>query len=228
MNDTSPTSAIAARLDAVRSRLDRAAADAGRAASAITLIAVSKRFGADSIAAALAAGQRDFGENRIQEALAKWPALKEKAPAARLHLIGGLQTNKAAQAVALFDVIHSLDRPRLARTLAREMAAQGRRPDCYIQINSGAEAQKSGVLPTEAEAFIALCTDELKLPVVGLMCIPPHDEEAALHFALLAKIAARHGLAGLSMGMSGDFETAIALGATCVRVGTAIFGPRPE
>jgi len=228
MTDTFPTSAIAARLDAVRARLARAAADAGRAASAITLIAVSKRFGAEAIAAALTAGQHDFGENRIQEAQAKWPALKATAPDARLHLIGGLQTNKAAQAVALFDVIHSLDRPRLARTLAREMAAQGRRPDCYIQINTGAEEQKSGVLPAEADAFIALCTGDLGLPVVGLMCIPPHDEEAALHFALLARIAARHGLAGLSMGMSDDFETAIALGATCVRVGTAIFGPRPD
>ena len=228
MTDTFPTSAIAARLDAVRARLARAAADAGRAASAITLIAVSKRFGAEAIAAALAAGQHDFGENRIQEAQAKWPALKATAPDARLHLIGGLQTNKAAQAVALFDVIHSLDRPRLARTLAREMAAQGRRPDCYIQINTGAEEQKSGVLPAEADAFITLCTGDLGLPVVGLMCIPPHDEEAALHFALLARIAARHGLAGLSMGMSDDFETAIALGATCVRVGTAIFGPRPD
>jgi pyridoxal phosphate enzyme (YggS family) len=167
-----------------------------------------------------------FGENRVQEAEEKFPALKAAYPDIELHLIGPLQTNKARDAVALFDVVQSVDRERLAATLAKEMARAGRRPDCYIQVNTGEEPQKAGVLPGDVDAFVAACRDAHKLPVVGLMCIPPLDEEPALHFALLAKMAARNGLAKISMGMSADYETAIRLGATHVRVGTALFGER--
>jgi PLP dependent protein len=174
----------------------------------------------------LDAGQRVFGENRVQEAEEKFPALKAEYPDLKLHLIGPLQTNKAREAVALFDVIESVDRERLAATLAKEMARSDRRPDCYIQVNTGEEPQKAGVLPGEVDAFVAACRDTHKLPIAGLMCIPPVDEEPAPHFALLAKMAARNGLSTISMGMSADYETAIRLGATHVRVGTALFGTR--
>ena len=174
----------------------------------------------------LEAGQRLFGENRVQEAAGKWPALRSAFPEIELHLIGPLQTNKVAEAVGLFDAIETLDREKLARALAGEMAKQGRRPACFVQINTGEEPQKAGIAPSLADPFIALCRGELGLPVEGLMCIPPQDADPAPHFALLRAIARRNALAGLSMGMSGDFETAIAAGATHVRIGTAIFGAR--
>lgn len=214
------------RLAEVRQHIAAAARAAGRDPASVTLVAVSKTHGADRVRELLDAGQREFGENRVQEAEEKFPALKAQYPDLELHLIGPLQTNKARDAVALFDVIQSVDRERLAATLAKEMARGGRRPDCYIQVNTGEEAQKAGVLPAELDAFVAACRDTHRLPVVGLMCIPPVDEEPALHFALLAKMAARNGLAKISMGMSADYETAIRLGATHVRVGTALFGPR--
>ena len=219
---------IAENLAAVQARVAKAASDAGRPASDVTLVAVSKVHGADRVAAAIEAGQRVFGENRVQEAMGKYPALKAQHPDLVLHLIGPLQTNKARDAVELFDVIETLDRPKLARVLAKEMEKAGRRPRCFVQVNTGEEPQKAGVAPEEADAFIALCRDELDLPVVGLMCIPPLEDEPALHFALLREIAKRNGLAGLSMGMSGDFESAIGFDATHVRVGTAIFGARPK
>ena len=217
---------VAANLAAVRAKIAAAAREAGRDPADISLIAVSKSHPQASAAAALDAGQRVFGENRVQEAQEKWPGLVARYPDAVLHLIGPLQTNKAAAAVALFDAIQTVDREKLARTLAREIDRQGRRPDLFIQVNTGEEAQKAGVAPRAADDFIALCAGDLALPVVGLMCIPPVDENPALHFALLADIAARNGLARLSMGMSADFETAVRLGATEVRVGTAIFGAR--
>ena len=218
---------IADNLAAVRQRIAKAAAAAGRPSATVTLVAVGKTHGAERIEAAIRAGQRVFGENRVQEAQAKFPALRAAYPDLSLHLIGPLQTNKVRDAVALFDVIETLDRPKLARALAKEMARVGRRPQCFIQVNTGDEPQKAGVAPAEADDLIVLARDELGLPVTGLMCIPPVDEEPAMHFALLAKIAARHGLPNLSMGMSDDFETAIRFGATHVRVGTAIFGARP-
>jgi len=226
MTTVEPVS-VADNLARVRGRIAAAARAAGRDPAEVTLVAVGKLHPAARIEAALAAGQRVFGENRVQEAEAKFPDLKQGWPGLVLHLIGPLQTNKARVAVALFDVIETLDRPKLARALAKEMAAQGRRPACFIQVNTGEEPQKAGVAPAEADALIALARDELALPVEGLMCIPPLDEEPALHFALLREIARRNGLAKLSMGMSDDFETAIRFGATHVRVGTAIFGPRP-
>ncbi|MDH3917021.1 MAG: YggS family pyridoxal phosphate-dependent enzyme [Rhodospirillales bacterium] len=226
MTTVEPVS-VADNLARVRGRIAAAARAAGRDPGEVTLVAVGKLHPAARIEAALAAGQRVFGENRVQEAEAKFPDLKQGWPDLVLHLIGPLQTNKARVAVALFDVIETLDRPKLARALAKEMAAQGRRPACFIQVNTGEEPQKAGVAPAEADALIALARDELALPVEGLMCIPPLDEEPALHFALLREIARRNGLAKLSMGMSDDFETAIRFGATHVRVGTAIFGPRP-
>ena len=219
-------SAGADRLAEVRQHIAAAASAAGRDPAAVTLVAVSKTHGADRVRELLDAGQRVFGENRVQEAEEKFPALKAAYPDLALHLIGPLQTNKAREAVALFDVIQSVDRERLAATLAKEMTRSGRRPDCYIQVNTGEESQKAGVLPAELDAFVAACRDTHKLPIVGLMCIPPVDEEPALHFALLAKMAARNGLAKISMGMSADYETAIRLGATHVRVGTALFGHR--
>ena len=219
-------SAGADRLAEVRQHIAAAARAAGRDPAAVTLVAVSKTHGADRVRELLDAGQRVFGENRVQEAEEKFPALKADYPDLELHLIGPLQTNKAREAVALFDVIQSVDRERLAATLAKEMARSGRRPDCYIQVNTGEEPQKAGVLPAEVDAFVAACRDTHKLPIVGLMCIPPVDEEPALHFALLAKMAARNGLATVSMGMSADYETAVRLGATHVRVGTALFGQR--
>jgi PLP dependent protein len=221
-----PEANIRENLGHVQARLAKALREAGRGESDARLVAVSKSHDADTVRAALAAGQREFGENRVQEAQAKWPALKKEYPGVVLHLIGPLQSNKAADAVALFDVIETLDRPKLACALAEAMAKHNRRPLCLIQVNTGAEPQKSGIPPEEADALIALCRDELKLPVAGLMCIPPLDEEPSLHFALLGEIARRNGLAELSMGMSGDFEIAAAFGATWVRVGTAIFGAR--
>ena len=217
---------IAANLAEVRARIAAAAGAAGRAADGVTLVAVSKTHPAAAVRAALAAGQRVFGENRVQEALAKFPGLRRDFPDLRLHLIGPLQTNKVRDAVAHCDVIETVDRPRLAESLAREMQRSGRPLPCFIEVNTGEEAQKAGVLPETADGFIADCRDRLGLPVVGLMCIPPEDEEPALHFALLREIARRNGLDQLSMGMSADFETAIRFGATHVRVGTAIFGAR--
>jgi hypothetical protein len=217
---------IAQNLRAVLARIETAAREAGRDPSAATLVAVSKTMPAERIAEAIVAGQRVFGENRVQEAEQKWPALRRDHPDVKLHLIGALQTNKVGKALELFDVIETVDRPRLAQALAREMEKTGRRPDCFIQVNTGAEPQKAGVLPNAADAFIRSCIDDLKLPVVGLMCIPPHEEEPSLHFAFLREIARRHALGYLSMGMSADYPIAIAFGATHVRVGTAIFGHR--
>ena len=217
---------VAGRLAAVRARIAAAAAAAGRAPESVALVAVSKTFGPERIRPALEAGQRAFGENRVQEAMGKWPALKAAAADARLHLIGPLQTNKARDAAALFDVIETVDRPRLAAALAREFDRSGRRPPCYVEVNTGAEPRKAGALPADADRFIEACRGEYGLPIVGLMGLPPLGADPAPHFAMLRRIAARHGLAELSMGMTADFETAIAHGATGVRIGTAIFGPR--
>ena len=226
-DEKSTHEAIADNLAAVRQRVASATEAAGRPPGAVTLVAVGKMQGPERMEGAVRAGQRVFGENRVQEAHAKFPPLRVANPDLVLHLIGPLQTNKVREAVALFDVIETLDRPKLAQALAKEMVRANRRPDCFIQVNTGEEPQKAGVAPADTDGFIALARDELGLPVKGLMCIPPLDEEPALHFALLAKIAARNDLPGLSMGMSGDFETAIRFGATHVRVGTAIFGARP-
>ncbi len=210
----------------IRQRIAAAARAAGQDPGEITLVAVSKVQPAERIAAVLAAGHRVFGENRVQEAAARWPALRERYGDVELHLVGPLQTNKVRQAVELFDVIGAVDRPKLARKLAEAFAETGRALPCYIQVNTGAEPQKAGVLPAEADAFIAECREAHGLPVAGLMCLPPVGEDPARHFALLKKIAERNGLAGLSMGMSDDFETAIAFGATVVRIGSALFGAR--
>jgi PLP dependent protein len=218
--------AIAERLASLRARIAALARGAGRDPAEVALMAVSKTHPAESVAAALAAGQRLFGENRVPEAAAKYPALQQSYTDLRLHLIGPLQRNKAAAAVALFDGIETLDRPALAETLAREMERQQRRPDLFIEVNTGEEPQKSGVWPAAADDFITQCRHKWRLPVVGLMCIPPEGEEPALHFALLRDIAQRHGLKRLSMGMSADYETAIRFGATELRLGTAIFGAR--
>lgn len=212
-------------LQEIKNRIASAEKAAGRPEGAVKLIAVSKVQPNDRVEAVLEQGHRVFGENRVQEAAGKWPAFKERFSGVELHLIGPLQTNKARQAMELVDAIHSVDRPKLANSLARLAQELGHCPDLFIQVNTGEEEQKAGVLPAEADGFIAECR-ALDLPVRGLMCIPPVEEEPALHFALLAKIAARNGLDGLSMGMSGDFESAIALGATHVRVGSAIFGDR--
>ncbi len=214
------------RLTAVRAEIARACRDAGRDPASVTLIAVAKTFGADAIEPVIAAGQRVFGENRVQEAKAKWPALRARYGDLELHLVGSLQSNKAKEAVALFDAIHSVDRASLAAALAKEITAQARRPLLFVEINTGAEPQKAGVQPQDADAFLAACRDRYGLTIAGLMCIPPLDEAPAPHFALTARIARRNGLALLSMGMSADFATAIAFGATHVRVGTAIFGER--
>ena len=216
----------ASRLAAVRAEIAQACRQAKREPSSVTLVAISKTFGAEAIAPAIAAGQRVFGENRVQEATAKWPPLLAKHQGLELHLVGPLQSNKAREAVALFDAIHSLDRPSLAAALAKEIGRQGKNPLLFVEINTGAEAQKSGVLPEEADAFLKACRETHGLSVNGLMCLPPFDEAPAPHFALTAKIAKRNGLKLLSMGMSADFATAIELGATHVRVGTAIFGER--
>jgi pyridoxal phosphate enzyme (YggS family) len=210
----------------VNRRIAEAATAASRQPADVTLVAVSKTHGPERVRELLDAGQRVFGENRVQEAQEKFPALKAAYPDLELHLIGPLQTNKARDAVALFDVIQSVDRERLAGVLAKEMERAGRRLSCFIQVNTGEEEQKAGILPAELDAFVASCRDVHKLPVVGLMCIPPVDEEPALHFALLRKMAERNGLAKVSMGMSADYETAVRLGATHVRVGSALFGAR--
>lgn len=222
--DTPPSAAAA--LKQVLERIAEAAHQAGREASSVTLIAVSKAFPPDAIEAVIAAGQHVFGENRVQESRAKWPALREAHPGTMLHLIGPLQTNKAAEAVALFDAIQTLDRPKLAQMLAREIDRHGRSPELLVEINTGSEDQKAGIAPGEADRFIAECRRDYGLAIAGLMCIPPAGEEPAIHFKLLARIAERNGLSKLSMGMSGDFETAIACGATYVRIGSAIFGER--
>lgn len=216
---------VAESLAAIRRSIARAEAEAGRPSGSVTLVAVSKTVPAEGLAAALAAGQRVFGENRVQEAKAKWPAKRADHPDLELHLIGPLQTNKAGDAVGLFDCIESLDRPKLAKALASEMRRQGRVLDVYVQVNTGDEAQKAGIAPAEADRLIGQARD-LGLKVEGLMCIPPLEDDPAPHFALLAEIARRNGLAKLSMGMSGDYEAAIAAGATHVRIGTAIFGAR--
>jgi len=218
---------IPGRLRQVESEIAAAAKAAGRDPGTVKLIAVSKTMAADAIEEAVAAGQRVFGENRVQEALGKWPALKEQHPDVALHLIGPLQTNKVKDAIALFDVIETLDRPKLARVLAEELEQTGLRPRLFVQVNTGEEPQKAGLAPADTEEFVELCRDTYGLTIDGLMCIPPIDEEPSMHFALLAKLAERLGLDELSMGMSGDFEKAIAFGATYVRVGTAIFGARP-
>lgn len=209
----------------VRARIGRAAALAGREAGDVTLIAVSKTQPIEAIEALIGAGQRDFGENRVQEAQGKWPALLERHPDVRLHLIGRLQSNKAAEAVALFDAIHSLDRPSLVSALERAMATSGRRPDCFVQVNVGDEPQKGGCPVAGLPALLDCARD---LPVIGLMCLPPEDVEAAPYFALLAKLARRHGVPALSMGMTADYDMAVTIGATHVRVGRALFGPRNE
>jgi hypothetical protein len=219
---------VAGNLADVNRAIQDAIRTSGRDTGGAALVAVSKTQPAAAIEAAIGAGQRTFGENRVQEALGKWPDLKAAHPDLhlRLHLIGPLQTNKVRDAVALFDVIETVDRPKLARALAREMAKQDRHPGVYIQVNTGEEAQKAGVWPEDTDAFVAEVRDELGLKLAGLMCIPPVDEDCSLHFALLREIARRNGLDGLSMGMSADFETAVQFGATLVRVGTAIFGAR--
>ncbi|MFQ5764800.1 MAG: YggS family pyridoxal phosphate-dependent enzyme [Rhodospirillales bacterium] len=210
-----------------RARITEAAEAAGRPADTVTLVANTKAFPQETVRIALVAGHRVFGENRVQEADEKWPALKVEFPDARLHLVGTLQRNKVHRAVQLFDVIETIDRAKLARAVAAEIAESGRAVRCFVQVNTGEEPQKGGVLPADADAFIAECRADIGLPVDGLMSIPPLDEEPSLHFALLAEIARRNGLERLSMGMSADFETAIRLGATHVRVGTGVFGERP-
>jgi PLP dependent protein len=222
-----PAVDVASRLRLIEEEILLAARAANRDTKSVKLVAVTKTVPPVVIGQAIAAGQRIFGENRVQEAHAKWPALRELHPDIELHLIGPLQSNKVREAVQLFDVIETVDRPKLARALAEEMARVAKRPRLFVQVNTGEEPQKAGVLPAEADAFVALCRDTFGLAIDGLMCIPPLDEEPAMHFALLAKIAARAGVTELSMGMSDDFVRAIPFGATYVRVGTAIFGERP-
>jgi PLP dependent protein len=223
---TLTSSPAATRLAAVRHEIEQACRAAGRDPATVTLVAISKTFPPAVIADVIAAGQTVFGENRVQEAKAKWPALKAEHPGLELHLVGPLQSNKVKDALALFDAIHSVDRPSVCAALAKEVAKQGRQPQLFVEVNTGAEAQKAGVLPEQADAFLARCRDEYGLRIEGLMCIPPFDDPPAPHFALLAKIAKRNGLPFLSMGMSADFPRAIEFGATHVRVGTAIFGQR--
>jgi pyridoxal phosphate enzyme (YggS family) len=212
----------------VRAEIAAACREAGRDASTVTLIAVSKTFPPEAIEPVIAAGQHVFGENRVQEAKAKWPALREARSGIELHLIGPLQSNKAKEAVALFDAIHAVDRPSIAEALAKEISRQGRHPLLFVEVNTGEEPQKAGVTPQDADAFIKTCHEAYGLTIAGLMCIPPFEEAPAPHFALTAKIAARNGLKFLSMGMSADFATAIAFGATHLRVGSAIFGARQK
>lgn len=219
---------IATSLASVQAEIAGACREAKRDPAEVTLIAVSKTFGADAIEAAIAAGQRVFGENRVQETKAKWPDIRARHAGLALHLIGPLQSNKAKEAVALFDAIHSVDRPSICEALAKEIGKQGRAPQLFVEINTGAEPQKAGILPEEADGFLRDCRDTYGLTISGLMCIPPFDEVPAPHFALTAKIAARNGLKLLSMGMSADFATAIQFGATHLRVGSAIFGGRPK
>ena len=226
MNESPTEVSVAGRLAEVRRRIAQVCAEAGRDPAAVTLVAVSKTFGADAIEPVIGAGQRVFGENRVQEAKAKWPELQARHPDVVLHLIGPLQSNKAKEAVALFDAIHTVDRPSVCAALAKEIDKQGRRPLLLVEINTGAEPQKAGVLPEAADTFLRECHETYGLVIAGLMCIPPLQEPPAPHFALTAKIAARNGLKLLSMGMSADYESAIRFGATHVRVGSAIFGER--
>jgi pyridoxal phosphate enzyme (YggS family) len=226
--DLAITAEVAESLREIRDRIATAAKGAGRQPEDVTLVAVSKVQPADRVRAACFAGHRVFGENRVQEALERWTPLRQEFPDIRLHLIGPLQTNKVKEAVGFFDVIESIDRPKLARKIAAEADALGRSPACLIQVNTGEEAQKAGVVPEDADALIALCRDDLGLDLGGLMCIPPVEESPAPHFALLREIARRNALTKLSMGMSGDFEEGIRFGATMVRVGTAIFGTRAK
>jgi pyridoxal phosphate enzyme (YggS family) len=225
-NPSPVTAHLPTGLGTVEQEIARACRQAHRDRTSVTLVAVSKTFDASAIAPVIEAGQRTFGENRVQEAKAKWPGLMAAHPGIELHLIGPLQSNKAREAVALFDAIHSVDRPSVCEALAREIASQKRKPLLFVQINTGEEPQKAGIAPDEADTFIAACREKYGLQISGLMCIPPVDDAPAPHFALTAKIAARNGLAHLSMGMSADFAIAIALGATHVRVGSAIFGQR--
>jgi pyridoxal phosphate enzyme (YggS family) len=218
----------ARRLREVRAEIEKACRGAGREPGTVTLVAISKTFGAQAILPVIGAGQRVFGENRVQEANAKWPELREQFPDIELHLVGPLQSNKAKEAVALFDAIHAVDRASLCEALAKEIARQGKAPLLFAQVNTGAEPQKAGVPPEETDSFVARCREVHGLAIAGLMCIPPVDEPPAPHFALLTTLAKRLGLAELSMGMSEDFETAIALGATMVRIGSAIFGARRQ
>ena len=218
---------IAKNLSQITAQLMTALHDAGRATADCILVAVSKTKSSDQIRAAIAAGQMVFGENKLQEAEDKWPAIKEDHPGVELRMIGPLQSNKVRKALQLFDVIETLDRPKLARAIARIAVEEGAVPRLYIQVNTGEEPQKAGVSPADVPSFLGLCRDDLGLKIEGLMCIPPHDEEPAMHFALLEKLARENGVEKLSMGMSGDFETAARLGATSVRVGSAIFGARP-
>jgi PLP dependent protein len=226
----SPTTSLSADspngLTAVEQEIARACKEARRERSSVTLVAVSKTFAADAISPIIEAGQRVFGENRVQEAKGKWPALMQSHQGLALHLIGPLQSNKAKEAVALFDAIHSVDRTSICEALAKEIKSQQKQPELFVQINTGEEPQKAGVAPQDADAFIAACRDTYGLRISGLMCIPPVDQAPAPHFALCAKIAARNGLSNLSMGMSADFAVAIQMGATHVRVGSAIFGSR--
>lgn len=215
-------------LEQVKSRIAAAAQKAGRKPEDVTLIAVSKTFGPADIRPVIAAGQSVFGENRVQEAKGKWPQLRMDLPGLKLHLIGPLQSNKAAEAIALFDAIHTIDRPKIAAAIAAELARQDRQVQLFIQVNTGREPQKAGVDPDAADRFIASCREDHRLVIGGVMCIPPQDEPPARHFEMLAGIAARNGIRNLSMGMSGDFEEAISCGATHVRVGSAIFGHRPS
>ena len=224
---TEQSQAIQDRFARVSDRIAAAAQAAGRDPASVRLVAVTKTFGAEAIVPVLDAGHRIFGENRVQEARAKWPALRERHPDIELHLIGPLQSNKAREAVELFDAIHAIDRARIAEAVAKEMARQGKAVELFIQVNTGEEPQKAGVAPRETEHLLRVCRDDLGLTVAGLMCIPPQEEEAGVHFAFLAKLAGDLGLPALSMGMSADFETAIAFGATHVRVGSEIFGLRP-
>jgi pyridoxal phosphate enzyme (YggS family) len=223
---TEPLYDVAAALQEVKARMDRSARDADRDPSSVQLVCVSKGKQEPDILPALEAGERIFGENRVQEAQKKWPHMRERFPDLELHLIGPLQTNKVRDALALFDVIETLDRPKLAEALAKEIQSGSRSPEFFIEVNTGREPQKAGILPDQADEFIALCRDQLGLKVTGLMCIPPADEQASPHFALLSLIAKRNGLTKLSMGMSADYELGIQLGATHVRVGSAIFGAR--
>lgn len=226
MSNVKIESNASARLAAIRSRVADVTRAARRPEASVELIAVSKTFDAADIRPILDAGQRTFGENRVQEAQGKWPLLRAEFTDLKLHLIGPLQSNKAADAVALFDAIHTIDRPKIATAIAGEMSKQARKLDLFVQVNTGEEPQKAGAMPADAEAFVAMCRTDLKLEIAGLMCIPPVGEEPAVHFAFLAKLARKLNLPGLSMGMSGDFETAIRFGATHVRVGSAIFGAR--
>jgi pyridoxal phosphate enzyme (YggS family) len=226
MDGTVSTQTQSTGLTVVRQEIERACREASRDPASVTLVAVSKTFDAGAIELVIAAGQRVFGENRVQEAKAKWPPLLERTPGLELHMIGPLQSNKAREAVALFHAIHSVDRPSLCEALSKEFSKQGRKPLLFVEINTGAEAQKAGVLPQDADAFLKQCRDSHGLTIDGLMCIPPAEEAPAPHFALTAKIAARNGLKLLSMGMSADYAVAIAMGATHVRVGSAIFGAR--